>query len=564
MRIDVLGAVTVANGDASVSGRALGGRRARVALVALGLSSGHVSAQRLADLLWPDDDLPPTWQVALRGVIRGLRTACAPINGDGQQLIVTQPAGYALASGVDIDIELASSALRNARELVKQGRHQAALALTKPVSQLSGSQLLPGEDAEWLGPHRRAVDELALRAVDLVVSAAGGIGDHDTAIAAARRAVAADALNERAHRALIAALDASGDRAGVVEAFERCRSLLADQLGVDPSPDTVQAYLAALGEQPGQSRARLPVIASTFVGREKELAELHELLRAPGLVTVTGLGGVGKSRLVLAAAASRAEFAGGRHWISLAPVSHDALVGATVAIQLGVAVGTSDASSALCDYLAPLGRTLLVLDGCEVVVDGVASLAAELLVACPHLTLVVTSRVPVSVDGEKTLAVRPFSAPSAERVDAFRSAPQVRLLLDRIRDGGGDLTIDDELAPDVAGLVRRCAGLPLALELVAAQLTVLPVGDLLDHLAGILPEGGLRSIAQGSYDMLDDDEATVFRRLAVLDGPAGLRLVRDVVSGGSIASVRVVRILRELTARGLVTVDRSGPRWRYQ
>lgn len=564
MRIDVLGAVAVSNGDASVSGRGLGGRRARVALVALALSGGHVSAQRLAELLWPDDDVPSTWQVALRGVIRGLRTACTGVGGDGQGLIVTQPAGYSLATGVDVDIELAGAALRSASALIKEGRHQAALAIAQPVAQMSGSQLLPGEDADWLDPHRRAVDELALRAVDLVVTAAGAIGDHDAAIAAARRAVAGDALNERAHRALIVALDASGDRAGVVEAFEQCRSLLADQLGVDPSQDTVRAYLAALGEQGGQSHARLPVISSTFVGREKELLELDGLLRVPGLVTVTGLGGVGKSRLVLAAAAKRADFVGGRHWISLAPVAQDALVAATVAIQLGVAVGTSDASSKLCEHLAPLGRTLLVLDGCEVVVDGVASLAVELLASCPNLTLVVTSRMPVSVDREQLLAVRPFSTPSAEESRAFRSTPQVRILLDRIRDGGGYLAIDDEMAPHVARLLQRCGGLPLALELVAAQLTALPVGDLLDHLANGLTDGGLRSIAQGSYDLLDDDEATVFRRLAVLDGPAGLPLVRDVVSGGSIAPVRVVRILRELTARGLVTVDHSGPRWRYQ
>lgn len=564
MRIDVLGAVAVANGDASVSGRALGGRRARVALVALALSGGHVSAQRLAELVWPDDDLPPTWQVALRGVIRGLRTACALVGGDGQGLIVTQPAGYSLARGVDVDIELAGAALRNATELMREGRHQAALAMAQPVAQMSGSQLLPGEDADWLDPHRRGVDELALRAVDLVVNAAGALGDHDTAIAAARRAVAGDPLNERAHRALIVALDASGDRAGVVEAFEQCRALLAEQLGVDPSQETVRAYLAALGEQPGQSHARLPIISSTFVGREKELAELSDLLRTPGLVTVTGLGGVGKSRLVLAAAANRADFAGGRHWISLSPVAQDALVAVAVAIQLGVAVGTSDASSALCDHLTPLGRTLLVLDGCEVVVDGVASLAADLLASCPQLTLVVTSRMPVSVSGERLLAVRPFSAPVAEETHALRATPQVQLLLDRIRDGGGDLSIDDELAPHVASLLQRCGGLPLALELVAAQLTALPVGDLLDHLAGGLTDGGLRSIAQGSYDLLDDDEATVFRRLAVLDGPAGLPLVRDVVSGGSITPVRVVRILRELTARGLVTVDHSGPRWRYQ
>ncbi len=143
---------------------------------------------------------------------------------------------------------------------------------------------------------------------------------------------------------------------------------------------------------------------------------------------------------------------------------------------------------------------------------------------------------------------------------------QVRLLVDRVRDGGAALDIDDTNAALVADLCRRCDGLPLALELAAAQLTAMPVGDLLDQLAhlDVDRDDRLRALVHSSYDLLDADEAAVFRRIAVLDGPVGLPLVRAVVAGDDVPAVRVIRILRELAARGLVAVDRSGPRWRYQ
>jgi predicted ATPase/DNA-binding SARP family transcriptional activator len=564
IRVDVLDVVGVVNGDLAVTGPALGGRRARVALVALALAGEQLSAGRLASIIWSDDP-PTTWQVALRGVVRGLRTACAPLGCGDQQLIATVPGAYRLASGVEIDLDIAAEALRQARDLIAQGRHQAAIALAEPASRMAGSQLLPGEDADWVYPHRRAVDALASRGLELVVAAAGALGEHDRAIAAARRSVSSAPLDERAHRALIVALDRSGDRAGAVRAFEQCRVVLGDQLGIDPSAQTVEVYVAALGEQASRSAARLPSITSTFVGREQELARLAEVLAGPGLVTVAGRGGVGKSRLTIRAAAL-GDFDGGRLWVSVAPVPQDTLVAATVALELGVAIGTDGAGAALAEHLAPVGRVLLVLDGCEAVIDGVASLAAELLAACPYLTLVATSRVPLAIDGERIVTVEPLPPPAADDLDALLANAQVRLLVDRVREGGGGLSLDDRLAPHVATLVRRCGGLPLALELVAAQLAAMPVGDLLDHLDEVVVEGDdqLRSVARSSYVLLDADEAAVFRRLAVLDGPVGLPLVRQVVADGPIAEVRVVRILRELTARGLLAVDRSGPRWRYQ
>ena len=560
MNVDVLGDVAVSNGTAMVHGRALGGRRARVALAALALSDGHVPADRLAAMIW-GDDLPPTWQAALRGVVRGLRSACAVVGGGDQRVISTAPSGYRIADGVTVDARRAAEQVSQAAALLGQGRLQSAADLAEPVSRLSGDQLLSGEDGGWLGPHRRAVDVAALQAVLLVVEASSRLGDHRRAVSSARRAVAAHPLDESVHRALIAALDRSGDRAGAVRAYEHCRTQLGEQLGIDPSAETVRVYLAALRDQAGAARARLPTETSSFIGREAELSELAVAVASPGLVTVTGLGGVGKSRLAVHAAA-RGRFDGGRLWVALAAVADDVLVASTAALEIGVPPGTEDAAVALADHLAPLGRVLLVLDGCEGVVDGAASLAATLLARAPMLTIVATSRRPLSAEGERVLALAPLPAPDV--TDGLRRNSQVRLLIDRVRESGGDLAVDEAATPHLIALCSRCGGLPLALELIAAQLAAMPAGDLLDHLNEIDGEtDGLRSIARSSYLLLEEDEAAVFRRLAVLDGPAGLPLVRQVVSGGRIAPVRVVRILRELTARGMLTVDRSGPRWRY-
>ncbi len=559
--MDVLGAVAVRGAAAEVSGQALGGRRGRVALVALALSGGHVPADRLAATIW-GDALPPTWQTALRGVVRGLRSACAPAGGGGQRLIATTPSGYRLAEGVTVDVGRAARDVRRATALLAEGRLQAAVELAEPVSWLAGDQLLPGEDGDWLEPHRRAVEATALHAALLVAQACTSLGEHRRAVETARRAVARHPLDESTHRSLISALDRSGDRAGVVQAYERCRSVLGEQLGIDPSAETVQVYLEALRDQPGGAPARVPAETTSFVGREADLAALAGAVTGPGLVTVTGKGGVGKSRLAVRIASRRGGFDGGRLWVPLAAVAEDALVASSVAVEIGVQLGIEDAALAVADHLAPLGRVLLVLDGCERVVDGVASLVAALLARAPLLTIVATSQVPLTVEGERLLPLSPL--PTPDTAASLLRSGQVRLLADRVRESGGDLRVDADAAPHLRALCRRCGGLPLALELVAAQLTVMPAGDLLDHLQDVLGEaGGLRSIARSSYLLLDPDEAVVFRRLAVLDGAVGLQLARQVVSGDGIAPVRVVRILRELTARGLLSVDKSGPRWRY-
>ena len=563
--VELLGPVSVRNGDGLVSGNALGGRRGRVALVALALAEQAIPAERLAAMVWSDEP-PTTWPVALRGIVSSIRSAAASIGLGEQRLIETTPSGYALAPGIEVDTRTAAASIREAEQLLEQERYAAALHEVGPATTRDGAALLPGEDLGWLDPYRQSLDENRLRALEIAVEAAGALGDDFRAVSSARQMVAVATLEERAHRALIRALDRAGDRAAAISAYERCRSLLAEQLGVDPSKETVDTYLAALGRQsPTSPRGRLPAEQSSFIGREQEAGDLATAIATPGAVAITGKGGVGKSRVALHVARAAEGFDGGRFWVALTAVADDELVASSVALALGSRIGAEDPGLTLTEQLAPLGPTLLVLDGTELVADGVASLVTTLLAGCPALTVLVTSRVPLGIPGEHVIPLLPLPDPEAGDHSAVLGSAAVRLLADRVRDGGDVLTIDATTAPLLAALCEQCGGLPLALELAAAQLCVMPVGDLLDHLSEVVAgDDRLRSVLRRGHALLDADEAAVFRRFAVLDGPAGLPLIKAVVTGEDIAPVRVIRVLRELTARGLLSVDSSGARWLYR
>ena len=533
--------------------------RARRALAALGLAAGPMPAERLADQVW-EAELPPTWRVALRGAVAQLREAA----GDAA-FVETGAAGYQLGAKVERDVEVLRRDVATATDLHEQGRDRSLLDLLRPYVGISGDRLAPGIEAGWLATGRADVDELGLRVAELVTSAASRQGRHADAVAVARQAVAAHPLEERSHRALLGALAAAADRSAAVVAFDHCRTVLADELGVDPSDETVAVYLETLGVADDAATARVPVADTSFVGREPDLAEATRLVAAPGLVTLVGRSGVGKSRLAAELATHTEGFPGGVWWVPLGTVTDDPLVAPTVALQLGLAGPGDDHAGAITAFVAPRGRALLVLDGFDAANDGVASLVTALRDGAPELSVLATGWRRLGLEGERVHRVEAFEAPVDGRPETLSNSLAMRLFVDRVRERGGRLLVDEDHAPALAALCRRCAGLPLALELVAAQLTGLPPGDVLDQLDDVALAGDdeLRQVADAGCAQLADDEAAVFRRLAVLDGPASLTTIRGVVVDDLVPPLRVVRILGELADRGLVTVHRGGPRLLY-
>ena len=313
------------------------------------------------------------------------------------------------------------------------------------------------------------------------------------------------------------------------------------------------------------STRNLPVQLSSFIGRERELLDVTKLLEAHRLVTVTGFGGMGKTRLAVAAAQQTP--AAAVFFVDLAPVTDPDAVPAAIATALGVQAGL-DPVQALAPALG--GRTtLVVLDNCEQIIAAGPHIVALLAVA-PELRILVTSREPFHVRGEQVYPLPPLGLPkpgtpiTAEQLEGYEA---VRLFLDRARALRPDLAVTDEDAPVLAAICARLDGLPLALELAAARTTVLSLAALLSRLdtsLGVLTGGGgdrparhqtMRAAIEWSVEMLAPDTARLLDRMSVFANPADLAGVEAVCGA---PALDLLTELSTLVERSLVHRD-DGP-----
>ena len=306
--------------------------------------------------------------------------------------------------------------------------------------------------------------------------------------------------------------------------------------------------------------ARLPVRLTPLVGRDAELGAVTSALAGSRLLTLTGPGGAGKTRLALAAAAEAAAAGTDVAWVELAPVEDPDAVAATVAGRLGVPETPGvDPATAIAGYLTAhyAARPLLVvLDNCEHLAAAVARLTEYLLAECPGLSVLATSREPLAVEGERAWPVPPLG-----------DADAVLLFADRARLVAPSFAITDANAAAVGELCEKLDGLPLAIELAAARMRVLSVRQLTERLGdvfGVLTGGArsaparhqaLRATLDWSHDLLAADERAVFRRLAVFSGGFSLAAAERVAAFGDIAPGQVLDLLTRLADKSLVRVE---------
>jgi predicted ATPase/class 3 adenylate cyclase len=315
----------------------------------------------------------------------------------------------------------------------------------------------------------------------------------------------------------------------------------------------------------------LPREVTSFVGRGPELERVTRALVGASLVTLTGPGGVGKTRLAVHVAADVLDqFAGGVWLVELARLTDESLVPATVAAALGVPEQSGrDPMATLTEHVG-LRRVLLVLDDCEHVIDSTARLADALIRSCRELRILATSREALGIAGEQLLPVPSLSLPDSEHapsLEALAANDSVRLFLDRARAMSPSFRLDARTAPAVAQICRRLDGIPLALELAAARVRAMPVDEIASHLDDRfrLLSGGsrtalprhqtLRAAMAWSHEMLSEAERAVFRRLSVFAGTFSLDAAESVASGGDVERLDVLDVVSRLVDRSHVAVD---------
>ncbi|MEC3980528.1 BTAD domain-containing putative transcriptional regulator [Amycolatopsis sp. H20-H5] len=570
MRFGVLGATEVRRADGTAI--TIGGPRSRALLALLALEAGRVvPAQRLIDGLYGEH--PPEGAAnALQSQVSRLRQALKDVAP-----VEFTAAGYRLAAEPgDVDVHRFEWLADEGRRALSAGEHaQAGKLLRDALALWRGPAFADLTDAPFAASQATRLEELRLTAAEDRIETELATGRAADVVAELREIVTAQPLRERPRAQLVRALHHTGRGADALAAFEDARRVLAEELGADPGAELAQAHLTALrGEPQPLAVVTLPAQLTSFVGRDDELRQVAGLLANGRLVTLTGPGGTGKTRLAIeAATAERGE----RAFVELAPHGDGAEVAPAVIAALGLRAATTnravpggvaqDPAERLVAALADRS-TLLVLDNCEHVVEAAARLAARLLAACPGLRILATSREPLGVPGERLspvprLAVPPPGTPAGPSLD-FAG---VRLFADRASASDPSFLVDETTIGDVQHICAALDGLPLAIELAAARVRALPVGEIaarLDDRFRLLSRGSrtaetrhrtLRGVVEWSWDLLGDEERVLARRLTVFAGGATLAAAGRVTGVGD-----TVGVLAGLVDKSLVEL--AGDRYR--
>jgi predicted ATPase/DNA-binding SARP family transcriptional activator len=589
VQLRILGPIELEMGGEPVE---IAGTKQRSLLAALAVRAGEVvSADRLIEAVW-GEALPANPRNALQIQVGHLRRK---LGADGRARLRSRAPGYLLDVAPDeLDalrfeqLVVEGQAALGARENeTAAGRLETALALWR------GPALEEFAQEPFAAASVARLEELRLTATEGLVEAKLRIGLPDEVVPDLERLVRQHPLRERLRGQLMLALHRCGRQADALAVYRDTRHVLAEELGVDPTPELQELHskllrgadvAPSLGPADGREPGNLPVPVSSFVGRQDELDRIVGLLRAGPLLTLVGPGGVGKTRLAIECARHLlrdGQLPGGVRFVELGRLTDATLVAPAVA----AAVGLDPSDRATDPHAATLVRrvavtlalrpSLLVLDNCEHLIDATSRFVGDLLGTGEPVSVLCTTREALALHGETVWSVPSLRLPGPEvrGAAAIGGTDAAQLFVARARQFQPDFELDERSAPLVAELCHRLDGIPLALELAAARMRLLGLPGLTERLHDrfrILTAGErtaqprqrtLRAVVDWSWDLLDDLERRLFRRLAVFAGTFTLVAVEDVCSGPELPADVVVEVLGRLVDKSLVVprTDDAGP-----
>jgi predicted ATPase/DNA-binding SARP family transcriptional activator len=530
--------------------------------------------EKLAGLLWPDS-LEETARSNLRSALWRIRKAFPSHTKDE----------YLAADDLAITFKISSDYWLDAAELEKLSENASADELIAVLSNYQG-ELLPGFYDEWVVLEREHLNSVFEKKMARLMSLLQNEHRWPDILDWGERWIKLGQKPEPAYRGLMSAHAAKGDMSKVAATYERCVKSLR-KLGIEPSEQTHELFerlktgKEKFEQQPSlaptiaifeaQPATNLPVPLTSFIGREKAVEEILRLLSKNRLVTLTGPGGVGKTRLAIQSSNKLLDqFKDGVWWVELAPLTDETFVPQALAKSLGVRdIPNQSLNETLSNFLRSK-QLLLVLDNCEHLIAGCAQLADRLLSTCPTLKILTTSREALGLTGEDIWYVPILSLPDPQRIsltDLLMQYEAIRLFVERAGAVRSDFSLTERNALAVAQVCQRLDGMPLAIELAAARVKMMSVGEIakrLDDRFDLLTVGSrtalprhqtLRAAVDWSHELLTEPEQILFRKLAVFAGGFTLEAAEAVTAGGNVLRSQVTDFLGQLINKSLVTVE---------